>query len=207
MDTINKTRALFLNAARRLFALVGYDRTTMNDIAVESKRGRRTLYTYFKNKNEVFSAVIEQELESLSIELASIVDAPMNATRKLFLYIQRRLELISEVVRRNGSLNAAFFQDISLVERARLRFDIQETRALQKILKEGVTTMEFDIPDTRFISILLHHSLKGLEVPYIKGQLSRKATDPMDINRLIRKFILNGIANKPCSAIAVKEDI
>lgn len=196
MEVINKTRSAFLNAARKLFASVGFDKTTMNDIAVESHRGRRTLYTYFKNKNEIFTAVIEQELDSLSDELAAIVDSPMRATKKLLIYGQRRLALIGEVVKRNGSLNAAFFQDISLVERARLRFDIQETRSIQKILREGVVASEFEVADTRFMAILLHNSLKGLEVPYIKGQLSRKILGSVDINKVIKQFIFNGIAKR-----------
>ncbi|MDO4771444.1 TetR/AcrR family transcriptional regulator [Porphyromonas sp.] len=196
MEAISKTRTAFLNAARKLFAREGFDKTTMNDIAVESQRGRRTLYTYFKNKNEVFTAVIEQELESLSVELASIVESPLKATKKLLMYGQRRLALISEVVKRNGSLNAAFFQDISLVERARLRFDIQETRSIQKILREGIAASEFEVTDTRFMAILLHNSLKGLEVPYIKGQLSRKIIGAVDINKVIKQFIFEGIAKR-----------
>lgn len=194
MEVISKTRIAFLNAARKLFASVGFDKTTMNDIAVESHKGRRTLYTYFKNKNEILLAVIEQELDSLSEELAKIVEAPITATKKLFFYGQRRLALISDVVKRNGTLSAAFFQDIALVERARLRFDIQETRSIQKILREGVASAEFDVRDTRFMAILLHHSLKGLEVPYIKGQLARNSANTVEIHKVIKQFIFDGIA-------------
>ena len=43
----------------------GIDDTTMNDIAVASKKGRRTLYTYFKNKEDMYFAVIESELDLL----------------------------------------------------------------------------------------------------------------------------------------------
>ena len=38
----------------------------MNDIAVASKKGRRTLYTYFKSKDEIYLAVVESELDILS---------------------------------------------------------------------------------------------------------------------------------------------
>ena len=42
---VSKTRAKLVDVARQLFAKKGVDDTTMNDIAVASKKGRRTLYT------------------------------------------------------------------------------------------------------------------------------------------------------------------
>ena len=41
--SISKTRSLFVDTARHLFAVKGLEGTTMNDIAVASKKGRRTL--------------------------------------------------------------------------------------------------------------------------------------------------------------------
>ena len=63
---VSKTRAKLVDVARQLFAKKGVDDTTMNDIAVASKKGRRTLYTYFKSKEDIYMAVVESELEMLS---------------------------------------------------------------------------------------------------------------------------------------------
>ena len=63
--SISKTRHKLIEVARKLFAKQGIDGTTMNDIAVASQKGRRTIYTYFRNKEEIFLAVIEYELEHL----------------------------------------------------------------------------------------------------------------------------------------------
>ena len=60
--SISKTRQKLVDVARQLFAKKGIENTTMNDIAVASGKGRRTLYTYFKNKEEVYYAVIAAEL-------------------------------------------------------------------------------------------------------------------------------------------------
>ena len=64
--SISKTRQKLVDVARQLFAKNGIANTTMNDIAVASGKGRRTLYTYFNRKEDVYSAVIESELERLS---------------------------------------------------------------------------------------------------------------------------------------------
>ncbi|MDE6467203.1 MAG: TetR/AcrR family transcriptional regulator, partial [Duncaniella sp.] len=54
-----KTRERLLDVARQLFVSNGVERTTMNDIATASDKGRRTIYTYFKNKKEIYDAVVE----------------------------------------------------------------------------------------------------------------------------------------------------
>ena len=70
--SISKTEQTFVDVARKLFAKNGLDGTTMNDIARESGKGRRTLYTYFSKKEDIYSAVIESELERLSEKLDEV---------------------------------------------------------------------------------------------------------------------------------------
>ena len=62
----SKKKALLIDVARKLFAQKGLNGTTMNDIANESGISRRTLYVYFSNKEEIYSAVIETEIVRLS---------------------------------------------------------------------------------------------------------------------------------------------
>ena len=53
-----KTRQQFINAAKTLFVRKGYDDTTMIDIAEEAGLSRRTLYSYFESKVEVFQDIL-----------------------------------------------------------------------------------------------------------------------------------------------------
>ena len=76
MATILKTKDLMIEVARQLFARFGFTNTTMNDIADASKKGRRTLYTYFKNKDEIYHAVIERELDGLWHDLELVKRLP-----------------------------------------------------------------------------------------------------------------------------------
>ena len=69
-----KTRDRLIEVARQLFARKGIENTTMNDIASASDKGRRTIYTYFKNKRDIFNAVIEQETDKLMETLRMILE-------------------------------------------------------------------------------------------------------------------------------------
>jgi AcrR family transcriptional regulator len=70
--SISKTRQKLVDVARQLFAKNGLENTTMHDIALASGKGRRTLYTYFKSKEDIYYAVIESELERLSERLDEV---------------------------------------------------------------------------------------------------------------------------------------
>ena len=50
------TRKLILEAAARVFAVRGYEASSMELIASESGAGRRTVYNHFRNKKELFEA-------------------------------------------------------------------------------------------------------------------------------------------------------
>ena len=62
MPTID-TRGLIIDVARRLFAQQGIENTTIGDVAVASGKSRRTIYTYFKSKEELLEASLESEMK------------------------------------------------------------------------------------------------------------------------------------------------
>ena len=85
---VSKTRAKLVDVARQLFAKNGVDDTTMNDIAVASKKGRRTLYTYFKSKEDIYMAVVESELEMLSGAMEKVAEQDIAPDTKILRLIE-----------------------------------------------------------------------------------------------------------------------
>lgn len=47
-----------LNAAEELFSTKGYEKTTVDDIAHKSQYSKRTIYIYFKSKEEIYHNII-----------------------------------------------------------------------------------------------------------------------------------------------------
>ena len=169
---VSKTRALLVDVARQLFAKNGLEETTMNDIAVASKKGRRTLYTYFKNKEEIYYAVIESELSLLSEKLMEVLDQDINPEDKIVELIYARLAAIKEIIHRNGNLRAEFFRDIWSVEVVRKNFDKGQINIYRRVLNEGREKGVFEIDNVELLANIIHYCVKGLEVPYIKGTVA-----------------------------------
>ncbi|MEG1580504.1 MAG: TetR/AcrR family transcriptional regulator [Bacteroidaceae bacterium] len=175
--SISKTRNILVEVARGLFAQKGLEDTTMNDIAIASKKGRRTLYTYFKNKEDVYYAVIETELERLSDKMDEVATMDIEAEQKVILLVYTHLNMIKEAVFRNGTLRAEFFRNIWMVERVRKKFDNSELELFCRVLEEGNGQGKFRIENVHLMADIFHYSLKGLEVPYIYGRLGEGLTE------------------------------
>ena len=175
--SISKTRQTLVDVARRLFAKQGLENTTMNDIAVASGKGRRTLYTYFKSKDDIYSAVIESELERLSDKLDEVAAKKIQPQDKIIELIYTHLNMIKETVVRNGNLRAEFFRNIWTVEKIRKHFDEDEIQLFRKVYAEGKADGEFDIENVELVADITHYCIKGLEVPYIYGRLGRGLTE------------------------------
>ena len=194
--TVSKTRDMLVDVARQLFARMGVDNITMNDIAQASGKGRRTLYTYFKNKNEIYLAVVESELSQLHRVLMDVSEKTLPADEKLITFIYTRLDAMKALVFRNGTLRATFFRDIWRVEKVRKDFDVLEVKLLKNILDDGVKEGIFSMPDTEITALVLHHALKGLEVPYIRGVMGDSISKRIKRRDNVINLIFNGIKIK-----------
>lgn len=175
--TVLKTRAKLVDVARQLFAKKGVEATTMNDIAVASKKGRRTLYTYFKSKDQIYMAVVESELKMLSDTMDKVAKKPTVPDEKILELITTHLDIIKMAVYRNGTLRADFFRDIWRVEAMRKYFDNNEIKLFREVLREGKEQGLFDIDNVEITADILHYCIKGIEVPYIRGQIGEDLED------------------------------
>lgn len=175
--SISKTRQTLVDVARQLFAKNGIVNTTMNDIAKASRKGRRTLYTYFKSKDDVYYAVIEAELERLSDKLDEVATKNIKPQDKIIELIYTHLSMIKETVIRNGNLRAEFFRNIWMVERVRKKFDEDEIELFKKVYLEAKNDDEFDIDNVELVAEITHYCIKGLEVPFIYGRIGHGLTE------------------------------
>ncbi|MDY6904943.1 MAG: TetR/AcrR family transcriptional regulator [Thermodesulfobacteriota bacterium] len=79
-DRKKKRRNEILGAAFEVFAENGYYATRISDIAQRLKMGHGTFYRYFKNKLDIFSAVVDQVLTEL---INALSDEPPTLTNDL----------------------------------------------------------------------------------------------------------------------------
>jgi len=197
--SVSKTRQKLVDVARQLFAKNGFAATTMNDIAVASGKGRRTLYTYFSRKEDVYYAVIESELERLTFKLDEIASRGIHPMEKIIELIYTHLSMIKETVVRNGNLRAEFFRNIWTVEKVRKNFDDAEIELFRKVYAEGKSQGDFDVDDVELVADITHYCIKGLEVPFIYGRLGHGLTEEAS-RPMVAKVVYGALGNRRGSA-------
>lgn len=133
----NKTREKLIEVARQLFTNKGVAHTTMNDIASASAKGRRTIYTYFKNKREIYNAVIEGESDRLVESMRAIATSDLPVEHRLEQFMRARLErYYTPSV--SASLKAWMKFDRRRVVRIQHMALQKEGRIFTELLAEGV---------------------------------------------------------------------
>lgn len=68
-------RKAILEAARGVFARIGYEATTVRDIIRETELAAGTFYNYFKSKEEVFEAISDDSVRRFRPLLESVREA------------------------------------------------------------------------------------------------------------------------------------
>jgi AcrR family transcriptional regulator len=106
MPETDERQQQILEAAAAVIIRLGYDKTTMGDIAEEAGASRRTLYLYFKGKEELFEALLYREYLLYAQTWLDLIEAdPRGGTiggfyRALFQAVNRR-PLIAAMQRRD----------------------------------------------------------------------------------------------------------
>lgn len=106
MPDSDKTHDQILSAAAEVIIRLGYDKTTISDIAEEVGLSRRTIYLYFKGKEDLFEALLYREYLHYAQTWLELIEAdPRGGTiggvyRAIFHAVNRR-PLIAAMLRRD----------------------------------------------------------------------------------------------------------
>jgi len=77
-------REQILDGAMRVFMRLGFDASSMNDITREAGVSKGTLYVYFKNKEDLFAAIIQRKKSLVFEKLSEIVAAEKPIAETLY---------------------------------------------------------------------------------------------------------------------------
>ncbi len=163
-----------IDVAQSVFAKFGFDRTTMEIIAKEAKKGKSTLYYYFKSKEEIFAAVIEREGNMIQRELMKIIGQNKDSRTLLREYVIRRYSLIGELVNYYNVFRDDYLSNLELIEKYRRKHDEFELLAIKQILIKGIMNEELTISPENVddVALAIAVALKGLEIPlFLDGSM------------------------------------
>jgi len=189
-----KKKQEILESARELIQQKGYEEITMEDIAATVSLSRPALYLYFKNKAEIYLALLTRGMQELNqgydralsaMEGASPVDTLKAAAIAFFefyghnhAYFDLLITKRSDLVRESG---VDIVQDFEEAGR-------NAVQPIARAYEAGLKSGHFRNQDPEKMSFVLRALAIGIAVGFREGNLKF----PQDVE-LLTDLILNGI--------------
>lgn len=97
-----------INAARDLFTKYGYKKVSMDEIAKEANVTKKTIYSYFRDKEAMFKYFASEELQSMKEKIENDVNSSTS-------FIDRVSKILYEslLFRKNSDLIKTIIKEIS----------------------------------------------------------------------------------------------
>ncbi|MDD3078847.1 MAG: TetR/AcrR family transcriptional regulator [Paludibacter sp.] len=169
-----------ISTAQKLFRQYGFQKTTMEDIARSTGRGKSTLYYYYKSKDVIFTDVIEKEAREILLAVNNAVNSSQTASEMLQSYFIVTFESIKHKINLYGIMRHELLNtgDISSYKPALSqikRFIRSEKTIIKNILLSGVNNHEFTQEIIKDIDMVVYVIITAQRAIFI--DLTKRETD------------------------------
>jgi AcrR family transcriptional regulator len=162
----DQTKDKILSVAARMFGKYGFQKTTVDEIARTAHKAKGSVYYYFKSKEELFLAVVTQEINVLKSGLTRVIVDSRDATGMIRSYLLNRMTLMKDATNYHESLKADFVDDFGFLAECREDFTRYEIELMKAVLDRGVRENAFLIKDTQATAHVIILAMKAIEIPF-----------------------------------------
>ena len=186
-------RVEVLKASRTLFQRFGLFKTTMEDIAKAVGKGKSTLYYYYESKDEIFDAVIREDMQEVFSQVKAAVEKACTAEEKLRMFTISKIRAINQKANLYGIVFGEISENPQLIKGLKKNFEAQELELLRDILVFGINNNEFkritdqDLDD---LSHIMLSATRGIEMGLLEDCRIKKMGDRLEV---ILDLICHGI--------------
>ncbi|WP_180132298.1 TetR family transcriptional regulator [Rhodoferax sp. BLA1] len=159
------TRTQLMDAALHLFAKQGVSRTSLQDIALAAGATRGAIYWHFKNKADLFNALMDSATLPMEQTMQQISD---DGTQDPLLELERAILLPMQSIVDDERVRATFeiatmkveyVEELLAVKQRHLQCYTDNTRELQRRLQEVATHRSVRLPMSPTVAAQGLHSL------------------------------------------------
>ena len=179
----DEVREQLVQAARQVFVRYGYKKTALDDISKEARKGKSTIYYYFKSKDDIFKAVIDAEAEIRAKTIDDQISTIDDPQQKLKTYIYVRMLTLKKVGNYYEAIKNDLLDNLYFVNSFRNNHFDAEINLVKDLLLEGIEKGVYTIQNPELTAKTIVTLLHGFEVPLILKNLSdeelQKSVDEM----------------------------
>jgi AcrR family transcriptional regulator len=188
-----EARLKIIEIARGIFSHFGFKKTTMEEIAQATRKGKSSIYYYFNSKEDIFKAVVEKEAEEIQSELYKKISGVEDPVERLKIYITVRMRKINKLTNIYSALKSDYLSQFEFIEEIRKSYDRDEVKAVAGIIQDGIEKGKFTVDDPNLSAIAIVTAMKGLEIPIFVSK--EHGNFEVRMNNLIN-FLFYGIVKR-----------
>lgn len=198
MEESAPTRTALLDAAERLLGRLGYRKVTMEDLAQEAGVSRRTVYVYFRSKEEVVLGTIDRIVDRVSARLEEVARSESSAAERLRDMLVERIRVRVETVRDYAHALDGIFAALrpAYLERRKAYFEA-EAEQLAGVLRQGQRNGEFSRRDARETAVLLLTATNAFLPHGLSPEQLRDIAGTLNQLRSLADLLVGGVRLTP----------
>ncbi len=183
-----------LDAGEDVMSKKGIDAATMQEIADQADLGAGTVYSYFKSKDELAIAVLEQVMERLARRIETATKDYSDPAHVYAVGIRTVLETATGDLRWRQLLHRS-----EVIADALYR--VMGPYAIRD-LEKAVSSSRFFINDASLVWRMTSHTIIGVALATTRGQLTLDAVRPT----VVRLLCMTGIGVEEARQIAAQTE-
>jgi len=141
-DVKDPFREEILNGARELFERFGFKKTTMEDIAKQVGKSKSALYYYYKTKEEIFEAVILNEIGTSQAMVAEAIKKEASAAAKFHVLLTSLLQDVKQKANKFGIFKTDLYENHFMFDNIIKKRDSYLEELIKDILILGISQHE-----------------------------------------------------------------
>jgi len=165
-DQNDSIREEIIEAADAVFERYGFVRVSMQDISNECKKGRSTLYHYFKNKTEVLDALCHKIFSKCLEDSKATISKRRSFSANIESYNEVKVKRVRELVVKYKLVIDDMRQDPSLLimqSRVMSEEEISTIKLMIKWALENKEIAELNEADSQFLAETLQTVFKSFD--------------------------------------------
>lgn len=141
-DVKDPFREEILSGARDLFERFGFKKTTMEDIARQVGKSKSALYYYYKTKEEIFEAVILNDITASQTQVAEAVRKEGSASNQFRVLFTTLLTDVKQKANKFGIFKTDLYENHFLFDNIIKKRDSYLEELIKDVLILGISQRE-----------------------------------------------------------------
>jgi len=193
-DVREERTAQIIAAAVAAFARLGFNKTRMDDIAREAGVSKGTLYLYFKSKDEIITAVLDQFFTDELDGIADLLAAPIPVAQKLETLI---IQMMADTEAQLGEYLSVWLEFYAIAAREgdlrekMLEYMHQFIDLFSALIQLGIDNGEFRPVNARETAMVASAQLEGL---LLLWAVDRESVNLKELTETAVDLLLRGLA-------------